>query len=747
MQKRIIFYEVNPLYYKDSNNDGIGDLKGMTKQVDYFSHLGVDAIVIPNILSMYSEDTKNNDSYKKIVHEIGSIEDFRIFANKMKLRGIKIIIDINIGSIRESHEWFRQASSNKDHFDKMITQPKKDEFGDVIVNKETQEVGETKLNAQTNTYYFVNEQTQEVSLNWKGGTIRNMFLDVARFWNNLGVEGFRFSNFEYLGQVKPNNKLEEETTLIELRRFYRSLKEMNENFIIIGKSEIVSHSESKILLAENTRVLDYFQPLNYSKIGLDAQYGNDLVGKFTSNELAKLIKKYVSGADSILSFGTNITGRPLSRWGGNDEYNVELSKTLAIIQLFYVSSPLIYYGEELGAKNMGLTHLDNFQDNTLYERKRSLQDKGVDVKDFMAAQVLQNPINAHTLMAWTDKKNGGFSNKEKTIVPPSHSYRDINVMNQYTSDSMPLNFYRKIIKFVKSDEIQEILRDGTSSIKILKFGRGLLQITHSYEGREIIVLSNLSNKAKNITQPSDFKLLTSSYYDKDYHKGVKTLQEYETIVFVKNIETEVENNEPILPKRVTPISVNNTTSTMPLKNDKEINNSAVETFAKRKHVSDLLGKWAVNNKDISVQQVNSKDIPKKVDAEKNLINIDDTNEENHTTPVDIQTTMEMATNNIDDNNHQGEKHVKNITHSSNQNNHMSGTIEMITDDIENTSEMNFDDSILDSDIHDTQQTHKAARDITKSINNSVNNKDEFLEKEREQNINPNDKTHSSKYNG
>jgi hypothetical protein len=129
----------------------------------------------------------------------------------------------------------------------------------------------------------------------------------------LGVEGFRFSNFEYLGQVKPNNKLEETTTLIELRRFYRSLKEMNENFIVIGKSEIISPGESKLLLAENTKVLDYFQPLDYSKVGLDPKYGNDLIGKFQVSKLVKLLRKYIKGEESILSFGTNITGRPISR--------------------------------------------------------------------------------------------------------------------------------------------------------------------------------------------------------------------------------------------------------------------------------------------------------------------------------------------------------------------------------------------------------------------------------------------------
>jgi glycosidase len=165
MKKRILFYEVNPLYFKDANDDGIGDLKGLLKQASYFAHLGIEAIIIPNILSMYSIDKLNNDSYKKIVPEIGTLDDFKKFSSKMKLMGIKIIIDINIGSIKETHEWFRQASTNRKEFEEIITPPKKDEFGDVIVDEETKLVGETKLNSNTNTYYFVNQETSEVSLN------------------------------------------------------------------------------------------------------------------------------------------------------------------------------------------------------------------------------------------------------------------------------------------------------------------------------------------------------------------------------------------------------------------------------------------------------------------------------------------------------------------------------------------------------------------------------------------------------
>jgi hypothetical protein len=176
-------------------------------------------------------------------------------------------------------------------------------------------------------------------------------------------------------------------------------------------------------------------------------------------------------------------------------------------------------------------------------------------------------------------------------VPASHSYREINVLSQYTSDNTPLNFYRKIIEFTKSPEVKEILSDGVSSIKILKLGKGVLQITHRLDEKEIVILSNFSNKPKNISTPFEFEILISSYYGKSYYRGIHALHEYETIVFTKNIETKLKTNiEPLLPKR-TPKEESNLdiTSDTPKHNKREIK-SVKRTIEKQKHVSKLLGK-------------------------------------------------------------------------------------------------------------------------------------------------------------
>ena len=743
MKKRIIFYEANPLYYKDSNNDGIGDLKGMTTQISYFTHLGIDALIIPNILSIYSKTNSNND-YKSIIPEIGTIDDFIVFSKKMKAAKIKIIIDINIGSIKETHKWFKEASKDKDEFNNIIVGPKVDVYGDVLVNdKDNKSVkDETKLNTNTNTFYFVNQKTSEVSLNWKTGKIREMFLDVARYWNKLGVSGFRFSNFEYIGQTKAVNKLEEHTTLLELRRFYRSLKDMNQNFIIIGRSEIVSPKESNILLAKNTKVLDYFQPLNYSKVGLSEKYENDVIGKFSPKKLINLIKSYTKSNESILSFGTNITGRPISRWGGNNQYNVEVTKSLALIQLFYNASPLIYYGEEIGAKNMGLTYLDDFQDQTLYERKRKLQTENIKVQDFMAAQVLQNPINSHTLMAWTAKKNGGFSRYNHPIVPASYSYKDINVMSQYTSNSAPLNFYRRIIQFIKNDEIKEVINDGTSNVKISLFGKGVIQISHKCFKKEIIIMSNFSEKSKKIKQSDDFKVILSSYFNKDYKRPINMLLEYETIVMVKNIETKVIDDFPSLTskkpenKEVKIDAKKSSSKTTPLINTKEIVNKIKSSD--NNSVSGLLGKWSPKNKH-DIKEFKVKDDNKNKVTKSKTTNESNSNKKKTLKEKKIESTIEMAR----------KINMKYDKEKNNQDNDsISQTIEMITNDIEETQEMNFDDNLLNSNPNNSKSTKEEIIDegikiLKDGVKDMVYHEKDFLEIERKQSVNHDDKNHNT----
>jgi glycosidase len=100
--KKISIYNLNVKYFNDSNNDGIGDLKGLLKKIDYFTFLNIDALILNDILS--SESNEKNQNFTSISNQVGTIDDFEKIIKKCKKIGIKIFIEMNLGSIKKQHK-------------------------------------------------------------------------------------------------------------------------------------------------------------------------------------------------------------------------------------------------------------------------------------------------------------------------------------------------------------------------------------------------------------------------------------------------------------------------------------------------------------------------------------------------------------------------------------------------------------------------------------------------------------------
>ncbi|TCG10478.1 alpha-amylase family glycosyl hydrolase [Mycoplasma todarodis] len=532
MSKKIFFYEVEPKFFMDSTGNGCGDLKGLAKKFDYFKYLGVDMINLPNLLSAYSDDT--DQSFESVAKTYGSIDNLKEVVSLSKKHGIKISVEINIGTIKDTHKWFKNASNQEFTFKDIV------DFKPSI-NEEINE-GKYQYDDKTKSYYLVNERTQEVVLNWTSEETVKKFIEVVRFWNDLGIDGFVFTNFEQINYGSTDGELMTDETLRQLRNFYNSIKEIDENIIVIGKSSKLDEWAAKDYTIGEKQVFDYTQLTSISLLGTSKQFGNDKIGKFTQGSLVKKISRLVDTNRNILTFGSSEVGRITSRWGDENQYHAESAKAIAMLLLTTSGSSSIYYGDELGMKNIGLTLLDDFQDQTIHERKRALANQKVSEKEFMAAQVLQNPINARALMAWNNDKNGGFSNSTETVTPVSNSYKQINVETQFSNKYSPLLFNKELISLSKTSEYKEIFNRGSYKISSQKLGLGVIHIIRKHNEQEIHMLINFSNKEKNITtHKMGGKVLLSTYGQKRYSELPKSLLPFEGIIIVPG---EEENESP-----------------------------------------------------------------------------------------------------------------------------------------------------------------------------------------------------------
>ncbi|MCR8613106.1 MAG: alpha-amylase family glycosyl hydrolase [Mycoplasma sp.] len=518
MTKKLIIYEVNPMFYFDKDNKGVGSIKGLIDKISYFKYLNIDTLVLPNILNVYDDKKKFN--YLNIHPGIGTLEDFIELNKEAKKNSLKIFIDINIATINENHDWFQKIVS-KNEVEKKVT------------NQDN-----LRFNNKTKSFYLVNDKTTEMKIDWnRNKEAQNKFLEVIRFWSKNGIAGFRFTNFEEL--ISETGELTSEIQH-ELRDLYTSIKKINSDLLIIGSTakEIKNFGS---YANKNTRLFDYTQSKHISIIDLNEKYNTDVIGKFSVSKLYKNIKKISNSFQDIISFSSNLSGRIVSRWGDSETFNRESATAFATLLMLTRGSTLIYYGEEIGSTNIGLTRLDDFSDPTLQERQKKLQlNEKIKKEDFMDAQILQNPINSHSLMSWSEKKNGGFSNRETTIIPVSTNYKEINVMNQYNDNFSTLNLYKKLINLTKDEKLLDLFTNGTFKIKLLGnilLKREIIQIQWTNVDHRITAIINLSKKQKKFSfEKYNGELIFGNYKNYDV-KNKTLLNEYEAVILHEKFDS------------------------------------------------------------------------------------------------------------------------------------------------------------------------------------------------------------------
>ncbi|MCK5807242.1 MAG: hypothetical protein KAG91_02515, partial [Mycoplasmataceae bacterium] len=436
--KKISIYDFNPRYFKDNTGTGTGDFRGLASKFEYFSYLGVDAVILQDVLSSNSDS--KFQSFTDVSPELGDMNGLQLVISHARKHKIKLFIELKIGGIKQSHNWYTLAKQESDL-----------KFGTLVdFNKSKEETPfGAKYDKDVKAYVSVDQSTQEVPLNWNSERTIEKFLEVVRFWKGLGINGFVFKDFEYISDKTRTNSMSE-ATLTDLRKFYRAIKEVDSKIMVIGKSGIVPLEHISEYTTGRTKVFDYLQTTRLSTNGTGHKFGNDEIGKFKPRKLFSEIASIAKDPSTIVSLGSEDTGRIVSRWGDDGQYRNESAKSLAILSFLTPASNTIYYADELGAKNIGLTHLDDFQDKTLKQRKNDALERKLSNEKFMDAQVLQNPINGRSLMMWNSKKNGGFSVAEKTITPASTGYVENNVEVQHNDDTSILNFYKKLNKIIHS---------------------------------------------------------------------------------------------------------------------------------------------------------------------------------------------------------------------------------------------------------------------------------------------------------
>jgi trehalose synthase len=206
--KDAIFYQVYLRAFKDSNSDGHGDIQGLTSKLNYLKDLGVDCIwLMPIYPSPLRDDGYDIADFYQIADIFGTLEDFRNLLQAVHGRGMRLIMDLVMNHTSDQHRWFQAArldrkSPYRDYYVWSDTDQRYKEARIIFLDVEP---SNWAWDRETGQFYWHRFYASQPDLNYDNPRVQEEMLNVARFWLDLGIDGFRADAVPYLFEREGTN--------------------------------------------------------------------------------------------------------------------------------------------------------------------------------------------------------------------------------------------------------------------------------------------------------------------------------------------------------------------------------------------------------------------------------------------------------------------------------------------------------------------------------------------------------------
>ncbi len=512
-----VFYQIYPRSFADGNGDGIGDFKGITEKLNYIAALGVDALWLsPHFPSPNWDCGYDISDYCNVAPEYGSMEDFKVFLDESHKRNIRVILDLVLNHTSDEHSWFVESRSSRDN-------PKADWYvwADTPPNNwQSCFDGEAWTYVpERDQYYYHYFMKQQPDLNWHNPEVKKAMWDAARFWLDLGVDGFRL---DALGTIFEDPNLTPHTvpmTLAELRRF-SDLAKTPEELELKDKywNDMFKNQWGQLgvhdLMKELRAILDEYEG-DRMLVGEDDNIdymgsGNDelhLVFNFPLMRTEKITPDHVcenqterlKQLDALSAkkgwpcntLGNHDCSRIYTRYG-NKLHHAELARLHAALVLTMKGTAFLYNGEEIGMTDHMLTDISQVKDTMgSWYYHAIVTDMGVHPDEAMARTAEMTRDKNRTPMQWTSHPNAGFSPMEvSTWLPVNPNYKNgINVRDQEQNPSSLLHYYKHLLRVRKSSSA---LKEG-EYIPLHTEQKDYFAFVRQADKQSVLVILNFSN--------------------------------------------------------------------------------------------------------------------------------------------------------------------------------------------------------------------------------------------------------------
>ncbi|NOT46803.1 MAG: alpha-glucosidase [Acidobacteria bacterium] len=503
--KEAVVYQIYPRSFKDTNNDGVGDLRGIIEKLDYIKSLGIDVVWLNPIFASPNDDMGYDVSdYEAIMKEFGTMKDFDEMLKGFHDRKIKVVLDLVANHSSDEHRWFQESRKSRDN-------PYRDyyhwwpaEKGKPAQRRSFFDVeGDAwQYDAPSNSYYLHIFSDKQPDLNWENPKVRQEMYSMIKFWFDKGVDGFRMDVIPFISK---------DTSFPEMPaamngdwgKFYRSgpnlheyIQEMNREVLskydIMTVGEIGATPEEAHLFVDETRnelnMLYHFEGVDFGYI----PGGKKMIDP-KGWSLVKFKEIYSKWSDNFeqkgwgtIYLGNHDQPRMVTRWGNDSpEFRELSSKMLSTFLLTMRATPYYYFGDELAMNNIKFDKIEDYKDIESINWYKGIEKEGGDLKSFMESQKIAARDNGRTPFQWDNTANGGFTTGMPWLkVNPNHE--TVNVTAQEKDQNSPLNYFRKLTALRKAEPV---LVYGKYTL-IDKENENVYAYTRELNGKKLLILLN-----------------------------------------------------------------------------------------------------------------------------------------------------------------------------------------------------------------------------------------------------------------
>lgn len=433
-----VIYQVYPRSFQDSNGDGIGDLKGIVRRLDYLKWLGITAVwvspVYPSPMADFGYDISD---YENIHPMFGTLADFDELLKEVHNRDMKLILDLVPNHTSSQHPWFIESRSSRDN-------PKRNWY----IWKDAKENGDPPNNwlsvfgggawewdENTRQFYYHAFLKEQPDLNWRNPEVQQAMFDVMRFWLNRGVDGFRVDVMWHLikdeqlrdNPVNPDYQ-KHMSTYEQLLPVY-STDQPEVHGIVQQMRKVLDEYDERMMIGEiylPIHKLVTYYGINNS--GAHLPFNFVLISiPWDARLIAAAIDEY-EGALPEYGWPNWVLGNhDQSRISGR--VGVQQARVAAMLLLTLRGTPTIYYGDEIGMRDVPIPF-------------NEVKDpQGLNMPD---KNLSRDP--SRTPMQWSNEENAGFT-QGKPWLRLDKTYTRQNVQLEKESNFSMLTFYRRLVMF------------------------------------------------------------------------------------------------------------------------------------------------------------------------------------------------------------------------------------------------------------------------------------------------------------